>query len=425
MRESRVSCPQRIAMRLRPLRACIAVLAAGLFGRALAYGFEQPPLAVHDDFGGTEAAVSVATDGVGSAYVAVVGGEGNGKVVKYSGRGSRQWVVEFDPGNLRPDNQYFILESTGLSAVTVDGKGDVYAVGESYNGTDLDCLLAKYDSRGNLVWTSRYSDPIAGVNDYCHDVTIDPSGNIVAAGARNNGTAYRILLLKWASNGSLVGQGPTLPQTGCINAPCMAQALSVAIDGAGNVYTIDRYWINSRHISKYDASLAFVKRTAATYGVGLEFEPMGLAADSAGNVYAGGYQTITEGEVAYQHHKLLRFDANLNKLCEDRQLYDVLSYYHDQYDHIWAVTVAPNGNAIVTGAENGNVMAMEYDALCRPQWKDGAGSPSPLLWNGWGSEWADIGFDVTLDRSGNLIIAGQTYASSLDPVVLKYAPVGR
>mgnify|MGYP001579076366 CR=1 FL=1 len=86
---------------------------------------------------------------------------------------TEEWVARYNgPGN-RDDSAY---------AIAVDGSGNVYVTGYSYNSsTHNDYVTVKYDTNGNELWTARYNGPGNSL-DVARAMAVDDSGNVYVTG---------------------------------------------------------------------------------------------------------------------------------------------------------------------------------------------------------------------------------------------------
>ena len=117
--------------------------------------------------------------------------------LQYSRSGQQQWVARYNG----PASSYD--EATALA---VDGVGNAYVTGLSYNsdGTD-DYLTVKYGPSGQQAWTARYNGP--GNNyDEATALTVDSSNNVYVTGfSLGSGTGYDFATLKYSQS---TGIGP-------------------------------------------------------------------------------------------------------------------------------------------------------------------------------------------------------------------------
>ncbi len=135
----------------------------------------------------------LAVDSSGNVFV--TGGSAGGYgTVAYSNAGVPLWTNHYHgPGNL---NDY-------ATAIAVDGSGNVVVTGNS-SGTngwpDTDYATIKYSSAGVPLWTNRYSGPANG-SDRAYAVAVDGSGNVFVTGESWNGSTFDSVTIKYSSAG--------------------------------------------------------------------------------------------------------------------------------------------------------------------------------------------------------------------------------
>jgi len=116
--------------------------------------------------------------------------------VKYDGRGHQVWTARFDGPAGGAD---------AGSCIIADGDASVTVAGSSRGrSTDEDIVLIKYDSSGARSWESRYDGPGHG-EDRAAALAADPLGNYYVAGYSDGGsTEADYVLLKYDSRGKLL-----------------------------------------------------------------------------------------------------------------------------------------------------------------------------------------------------------------------------
>ena len=200
-------------------------------------------------------------DGAGSSYtygtgvsVAGTASSNNPVLVKYSPSGNAQWARSLEAGGT----------GASFSAVAVDSAGNVYAVGLQSPGSytydvgvsvagtasSNNPVLVKYSPSGAAQWAR--SLEADGTNVYFDAVAVDSSGNVYAAGIQYDSGPYT-----YGTGVSVAGAAPINPVLVKYSPSGAAQwARSLEADGTE---------------ARFDA----------------------VAVDSAGNVYAAGYQKGT------------------------------------------------------------------------------------------------------------------------------------
>jgi uncharacterized delta-60 repeat protein len=144
-------------------------------------GKATTPIGSGDDFG-----QSVAIDAVGRIVVAGISNYGSGgdfALARYNSDGSLDNTFS---GDGKVTTSFGPGEDFAWS-VAIDGSGRIVLAGHSYNGSNRDIALARYNSDGSLD-TSFSGDgmvttDISGINDYCYCVAIDNNDSIVIAGS--------------------------------------------------------------------------------------------------------------------------------------------------------------------------------------------------------------------------------------------------
>jgi uncharacterized delta-60 repeat protein len=92
-------------------------------------------------------------------------------------------------------------------ALVIQPDGKIVAAGYSSNGSDCDFALARYNTDGSpdtgFGTGGIVTTPVGGGNDYANALGIQPDGKIVVAGYSYNGSDYDFALVRYNANGSL------------------------------------------------------------------------------------------------------------------------------------------------------------------------------------------------------------------------------
>jgi len=144
-------------------------------------------------------------DDLGNVYVTGLSSNGTSKdylTIKYNAAGDTLWTRRYN----NP-----IANGAPIASCAVDGSGNLYITGNSYNGTNWDFLTIKYNVAGDTLWSCRYNGPANG-NDAAYSCEIDGSGNLYVTGYSYNGTNDDYLTIKYNTATGVAGK-PKLPMT--------------------------------------------------------------------------------------------------------------------------------------------------------------------------------------------------------------------
>jgi uncharacterized delta-60 repeat protein len=291
-------------------------------------------------FGATnlfETATAIAVDSSGNAYVAGQTDE-DFLTIKYDAGGNQLWTSAFNGSAQGIDT---------ARSVATDGT-NIYVVGSSWNGSNLDFLTVNYDPQGNMVWHRLYD---AGGPDHAVAVVIDHSRNVMVTGNSLGTVTYGefgtdYLVVKYAPNGERLW---TARYDGFMNAEDYPTAL--AVDPAGNVYVTGH--------SDFESGDSGVRQFAT-----LKYGPDGrelwrswhisrqydgsrsLEVDGAGNVYITGLGT---GTFSGRNISFIQYDQRGNRIATIQ--YNGSANSDDTPS---ALAVDSGGNVFVTGASSGD-----------------------------------------------------------------------
>ncbi len=402
----------------------------------------------------------IALDLTGNIYIA--GGWGSMETaedfltLKYSPVGEEIWAVHYpQPG----------INTEEACALAVDSDGSIFVTGFCTNeGTEADYLTVKYDSDGNVIWSTTYNGPLNG-GDWARDLTLDQDGNVYVIGlSYGPNYTYDFTTVKYDSNGSEVWavqyDGPgndddriravAVDPSGSIlisgtswagengthystvkytpdgnetwithfgNSENNDQAVAMAVDENMNLYltgssgcnTSDRQFTTVKYNT--DGSEAWATRYQ---GVGDGADgAAALAVDASGNVYVSGSAYTSGGNTDYTTIKL---DPDGNEIWV--AAYNGLG---NDDDHPVDLLVDPDGSIFVTGSSwawGFDYVTIKYDPNGNEEWVARFNRPS--------SVYDDTVADMVMDPAGNIYVTGssQGLETEADFATVKYWPDG-
>jgi uncharacterized delta-60 repeat protein len=141
---------------------------------------------------GNDHPTRLVVDSEGNVYVTGssrgLGSEQDYATLKYDTNGELLWVAHYNGLGNRSDY---------AAALALDSQGNVYVTGLSLGaGTQYDYTTVKYDTSGNLLWVARYNGTGNG-DDIPTAVVVDGRGNVYVTGRSWNGTDFDYLTVKY------------------------------------------------------------------------------------------------------------------------------------------------------------------------------------------------------------------------------------
>jgi Beta-propeller repeat len=368
--------------------------------------------------------------------------------IKYNSAGNQEWVARYNgPGN--GDDQ--------LSAIVVDGSGNVYVTGFSVvdNNSHFDCVTIKYNSAGQEQWVARYTAPSGYAGGDA--IALDGSGNIyVAAEAAipNDPNTRFCVTIKYNTAGQeqwvaeydggmnhnqpaaiAVDSATNVYVTGQIRA-CPAydyltlkydsagqeqwvaryqgpgtggdSANAIAVDDLGNVYVTGMSYTSGISSSTIKYNSAGQQQWIARYDEGGYDEAHALAIDGSGNVYVTG--EIAD-QNAYPDYGTIKY----NSAGQQQWVARYSAPSANSFDSANAIAVDAGGNVYVTGRSAGpgiyiypEYATIKYNSTGQQQWV--------ARYNGPGDT-DDQAIAIAVDKLGNVYVTG---TSNGDYVTIKY-----
>ncbi len=350
----------------------------------------SPFLAWVKEFGspGDDYSQGLAVDGYGN--LCVVGYTNNVLFGQNSAGGWDSYVLKYDSaGNVLWARQFGTSADDHSSDVAADAQGNVYVVGDTWGAFPgqvsagaSDAFIRKYDSAGNVIWTSQFG---SGSTDYALGVAVDSQGDVLVVGGTGAGLPGQTsagygdaFVRKYDSSGNEVW-------TRQFGSPNGDWADDVATDGSGNIYVVGSTSYGPLpgqtpaggldvFVRKYDS--AGNELWTRQFGTQGEEYHGKVAVDSSSNVVVAGETT---GGLAAPNPAANKWDVFIRK-------------YGAGGDAIWTKQIGTEGNDRLGG--------IAVDGSGDIYVAGGAGLALP------GQVWAGGGFDAFLvkyDSGGNIV----------------------
>jgi hypothetical protein len=378
-----------------------------------------------------------------------LGGDWDAYLKKLSPAGAELWTHQFTNS-----------VSVGVLAVTVDGTGNIIAVGHTVGplpgqtgaGVD-DAYVRKLSPAGMELWTQQFGSP---AGEWAFGVAVDASGNIIVVGATDGafpGQTNAGYEDAWVRKLSPAGAELWTRQFG---SPRPEGASGVAVDGAGSIivagYTDGtmpgQSKAGGRDVLVRKFSAAGVELWTRQFGSPNPDEALAVAVDGAGNIIVAGSTVVPDysapenvlefgmlpGETPPGHS-----DAFVWKLSPAGVELWASQFGSPRSDEALAVAVDGTGSIIVAGVVGSGYDALD-DVLPGQTAAGGADafvrklSPAGVeLWTSqFGSSFDDRALGVAVDGIGDIIavgytegaLPGQTAAGAGDAFVRKFSAAG-
>lgn len=319
---------------------------------------------------------------------------------------TEQWIAEYD--------NFSGVDS--VTAMTVDGSGNVFITGASWDGLndEFDYVTIKYNSNGTQLWLQEY-DNFSG-NDIATAIALDPAGNVIVTGMSWDGLTdeYDYVTIKYnGTNGSQMW----LQEYDQWSAS--DKATSVAVDANGDVYVTGA--ADDGSIDETDIVTIKYSSTGSQIWLQEYDEFSGPDTGKTVVVDAFGYIIVT-GSVwsgSVDNHDLVTIRYSPSGVQQWLRLYDNFSGDDFGAD----VVTDTSGNIYVTGsAWRGSVL--DFDIVTISYDMNGA-----LRWVNLYDEFADVdrGYAIAIDNSNNIYVAGTGYSGGVldyDYELLHYSSNG-
>lgn len=202
--------------------------------------------------------------------------------IKYNSAGVKVWQ--------KSNNGNFVNGAAFPVQIKYHPHGYIYVLASSTNSSNSDYNVVKYDTLGNLIWTSSYS--FTDYYDIPKDFIFDKYGNIYVTGNiyPTGGTYDSLATIKISKLGTFEWK-----RTYSSGYSMLDEACGISIDTLGYIYVAgkspDSFYNENFLTIKYDSLgneiwIARYKHTISSYDM-----PNTISIDNAGNIYLSGRTT--------------------------------------------------------------------------------------------------------------------------------------
>jgi len=323
--------------------------------------FDADGIAVTALGGNYDDARAVVIDGYGRIVVAgtaSIGTDADLAVVRYEGDGS----LNFGKLDVSFDGDGKLTTAIGAGAetavsVVIDGYGRIVVAGFFHNGSDFDFAVARYAADGSLDTSfgvdGKATLAVGTSNDIATSAALDGDGKIVVAGSSVNGTNYDFALARFHADGTLDvsfdGDGMLTTAVG----PGHDYIESMVIDGAGRIVVAGYSWNGANFdfvLARYNADgsldTTFDGDGKLTTAIGTGHDYIHSATiDGNGKIVAAGVSYVGSNlDIALARYNT---DGSLDtSFSDDGKLTTAIGTGHD---YALSATIDGSGKILVAG----------------------------------------------------------------------------
>jgi uncharacterized delta-60 repeat protein len=301
-------------------------------------------------------AYGVAVDATGNifvgGYVKNLGQSYDYKVAKYNQLGDTLWT--------RMYNNLGVDASDRALTLALDAQGNVYLTGKSDNDPNItsndDVLTIKWNTSGTQLWATRFNGT-GNSTDIAKSIKIASSGNIYVSGKTFNGTDFDYLLLKYNSSG-------VQQWVKTFNGSGQDEAANLVIDNVENIYITGF----SQNPSGTDTNIVTIKYDVSgsvlwtkTFDGVAHGNDVGksIALDHLSNVIVGGTTDSDANSLTLNNNIVtVKYDAAGTEIWT--RTYDNANHFDDQANE---VGVDDLNNIYITGQSDSIDALTNYDYI--------------------------------------------------------------
>jgi uncharacterized delta-60 repeat protein len=381
--------------------------------------------------GSTDIGYSVAIQSDGKIVVAgySVVGHSEFALVRYNSDGSLD-TAGFGTGG-KVTTAIGTIFDEGYSAA-VQSNGKIVVAGWSYNGSNYDIALVRYNTNGSLDTTGfgtggKVTTAIGSGDDQAYSVAIQPDGRIVVAGLSLVGANDDFAVVRYNSDGSLDGTFGSGGKVTTAIGPGHDYGQSVAIQTNGKIVVAGYSWNSS--LTYWDIALVRYNANGSLDTTG--FGTGGKVRTPIGGGYNAGYSVAiqSDGKIVvagnsfgtyYNDFTLVRYDStgSLDGTFNTTGIVTTDIVHGDDYAR--SVAIQSDGKIVVAGYYNTGPSTYNKFALVRYNSNgslDGTFGSGGKDTTAIGSAY-DNGYSVAIQSDGKIVVAGSSGNGSNDDFAL-------
>lgn len=349
----------------------------------------------------TDDALAIAQDNSGNIYAAgFVKNSGTGydmMLAKYSAAGDSLWAQQY--------NYDAANETDKAVAIAIDAENNIYVTGRSDQDATIisndDVVTLKYTASGVLSWEKRYNGGGNGL-DNSKLIRISDAGNIFVCGKTFNGSNLDMLLIKYNTAG-VQQWAKTFDRSSGDD-----EAISMVIDAEENIYVAGQTTSANNDLDvtllAYNTSGALQYSKHYDSGSTGNDETKSISIDAENNlVIAATTASDTDALTLNGDITVIKFDINGNVLWDE-------TFANELNDDASEAAVDANNNIIVTGqTDNGTGGLINYDYVTLKYSSDGILNETEVF-NGTGNA-SDVP-NTLLAFENEIYVTGGSYGST-------------
>lgn len=271
------------------------------------------------------------------------------RTIKYTSAGAVSWTQDFSSTGSNLDMAL---------AVTVDAANSVFVTGHSFNtGQDLNIRTIKYNSAGTVQWNTQVNYSIINSLDTPTSIVVDGSGNTYVTGRTYNGatTEDDIVTIKYNNAGTITA---SIQENGTANS--IDKANKIKLDATGNVFVAGKLKNSGTaedfYVVKYNSSLVAQWEYVYNGQGGNYDEAYDMSFDAGGEIYATGYSYLSATNNDFLTVRLKLTDGSQSWLTR-------FNGTANNSDQARSMAVDAIGNIYVTGESKGSGTGSDYSTI--------------------------------------------------------------